>query len=240
MPRVDAIDLSHWNTVKNFSDVERAGVVGVIHKASEGDSYVDDDYASRKDAAFEAGLLWGAYHFMRPGDMREQMKHFVGVADLPPGSRMCLDHEDPTVSLDDLKEAVKVLKELMDCEVAIYSGHVIKDQLGDKYDQFLAENTSLWLAQYTSGQPDWPKTTWPTYSLWQFTDSGSCDGISGDCDLNTFAGDKEACAKWFGPVEDIEPGPSPEPGTSAITIDINTDGDVAISLTINGKNWVPG
>ncbi len=30
------IDLSHYNTVTNFSDVKAGGIVGVIHKATEG------------------------------------------------------------------------------------------------------------------------------------------------------------------------------------------------------------
>src|SRR5215471_12132865 len=75
------IDLSHWNTVKDFAAVKAAGIVGVIHKCTEGDGYADPTYDNRADAARAAGLLWGAYHFLRPGDMAAQARYFVAHAD---------------------------------------------------------------------------------------------------------------------------------------------------------------
>ena len=57
------IDLSHFNTVTSFSDIKSAGVVGIIHKATEYTNWSDPTYASRKPQALAAGLWWGAYHF---------------------------------------------------------------------------------------------------------------------------------------------------------------------------------
>src|SRR5262245_60705264 len=96
------IDLSHWNEVDDWDEVLADGIIAVIHKATEGSSYVDDTYHERKDAARQAGLLWGAYHFLRPGNMEQQAEHFCstcGDIDL-----YAADHEDPGVSLSDLKE----------------------------------------------------------------------------------------------------------------------------------------
>ena len=147
-------------------------------------------------------------------------------------SRMALDHEDPLVSLDDLCVAVNELNALMDCEIAIYSGHVIKDQLGDRYSATLAA-CSLWLAQY-GNTPSWPSTTWPTYSLWQFTDTGQCPGISGNCDLNTFNGSAEACARWIGPAEETV-----EISRGNVAMELTASGDISISISVNGKPWRP-
>jgi len=60
------VDLSHHNDVTDFSKVKAAGIVGVIHKSTEGTGFADKMYAVRRGHAIDAGLLWGAYHFLRP------------------------------------------------------------------------------------------------------------------------------------------------------------------------------
>ncbi len=57
------IDLSHWQENVNFKLDKENGIVGVIHKATQGLKYVDSKYAKRRKKAEEEGLLWGAYHF---------------------------------------------------------------------------------------------------------------------------------------------------------------------------------
>jgi len=52
------IDLSHFNTVTSFSDIKSAGVVGIIHKATQATNWSDPTYADRKQQATAAGL-WG-------------------------------------------------------------------------------------------------------------------------------------------------------------------------------------
>jgi lysozyme len=64
MPLLNAvIDLSHYNTVTSFQQVGMAGIIGIIHKATEGMNFVDAKYDEHRAAALSAGLLWGAYHF---------------------------------------------------------------------------------------------------------------------------------------------------------------------------------
>ena len=57
------IDIYHGDAVQDFARVKAAGIVGVIHKASQGGAVVDRAYASRRKLALAAGLKWGAYHF---------------------------------------------------------------------------------------------------------------------------------------------------------------------------------
>jgi lysozyme len=204
--RIDALDLSHWNEVDSFDAVYEAEVIGVIHKATEGTTYVDKTYESRQKNALAAGLRWGAYHFLKHGKAAAQMKHFLKYANLPPGARAAIDYEDPACTLTDLHEAVAALAAADDSlQIAIYSGHLIKEQLGDKHDRQLAR-CSLWLAQYTAGEPSWPKGTWPTWSLWQYTDGDvggeprSVPGVKPPMDCNSFNGSRSACDKWFGPL----------------------------------------
>ena len=60
------VDLSHHNDVADFGKVKAAGYAGIIHKATEAIGFVDKMYAIRRGHAMNAGLLWGAYHFLRP------------------------------------------------------------------------------------------------------------------------------------------------------------------------------
>ncbi|MDQ3746468.1 MAG: glycoside hydrolase family 25 protein, partial [Acidobacteriota bacterium] len=54
LPNV-VIDLSHHNTVTSFQQVKDAGILGVIHKATEGTSFVDPRYTERRTAALAVG-----------------------------------------------------------------------------------------------------------------------------------------------------------------------------------------
>jgi GH25 family lysozyme M1 (1,4-beta-N-acetylmuramidase) len=196
------VDLSHWEDVLSFEDVRASGVVGVIYKATEGSDYVDPTYAECRKEAEKAGLKWGAYHFLRPGDLRTQAQFFlkeVGT-DL---ELYCADHEDLGVSLGDLKEFLFEILRQTGKHAVIYSGHVIKEQVGDDPDQVL-EHFRLWVAHYTDeAEPDWPRQIWPKWWLWQYTEDGSCPGINGDVDRNKYAGSAEELVReWAHPRAD--------------------------------------
>lgn len=191
------VDLSHHQPDVDFHALKAGGIVGVILKATEGTTYVDDTFHARRSAAIEAGLCVSSYHFLKPGNYDDQMRHYVDTVQPPAGGRIVLDHEDPGVSLDNLKKCVEGF---VGVEVTIYSGNLIKEQLGTKFDEFLAVRTSLWIAHYTGAdKPKWPDRTWPAWSLWQFTDHATVKGIPTPVDGNRWNGSAENLVKWFGP-----------------------------------------
>lgn len=205
------VDLSHWNPTPNWKTLRANGTFGCIHKATQGVSMVDDQLFSRAQGAIAAGLGWSTYHYLERGNIDKQMKHYFNTVDPRPGERMVIDHE-ADASLDELKKAVKLLLGTpRNLQVTVYSGHTIKDQLGDTCDEYLRDNTSLWIAHYAS-QPTWPKATWPAWSLWQYTDKASVAGISQPVDGDNWNGSVENLIKWFGPAAPApEPEPEPEP-----------------------------
>jgi lysozyme len=190
------IDLSHHNADVDFVEMKNAGVVGVVHKATEGETYLDNTYHARRFEAQGEGLLWGAYHFLRPGDMAKQASFFVamaGDADL-----YAADHEDAGVSLNDLKAFLAAVQLYSGKLCVIYSGHVLKEQLGGKHDPALARHR-LWLAQYGTDHPTWPNATWPAWWLWQWTEHGDCPGVAGYVDCDRFDGNAaQLQAEWAG------------------------------------------
>jgi lysozyme len=238
MPTIHALDISHYQSVSSFTDIAIAGIVGIIHKATEGTSFVDKNYVGRRDPALAAGLKWSAYHFLKHGNIAAQMEHFVETADLAPGSRGAIDYEDAACTLDDLAEALETLEGLdPTMQICIYAGSLLKEQVGKAIYDWLMPYP-LWLAQYTSGTPSWPKQIWPQWALWQFSDKGSVKGVSAPVDVNTFNGSAENCAKWFGPVEQPAPLP-PEPGEASVKIAIEVSGEVAVGIQVNGQDWYP-
>jgi lysozyme len=194
IPKV--IDIYHGDHVLSFEDIYNAGIRGVIHKATEGRTLSDSAYASRRLEALDAGMLWGAYHFLRPGDMKGQARRFVDTAQPTEATLLAADHEDPKVRLSDLLDfLVEVAAETGGVEAVIYSGFLIKEQLAGNSKMILPYR--LWLAQY-SATPKWP-SIWQKPFLWQYTEAGSVPGIKGHVDLNSFDGsDDDLMKQWSG------------------------------------------
>jgi len=206
IPRV--VDISHHNSGKfDFAAVAKAGVWGVIHKASQGRSYVDPTYADRRNAVRGAGLLWGAYHFNTGESVTAQVDNFMKAAKPDASTLMVLDFEDNPSSQMSIQQAVEFLRTLeirLGRKGAIYGGNRIKENVGklDTSDRAYITSHKLWLCQYG------PKAVlppgWSKYWLWQFTGDGigptphSIAGIPGNgIDINTYDGTREQLtAEW--------------------------------------------
>lgn len=203
------IDIYRGENVHSFQDAYKWGIRGVIHKATEGTGYKDATYAGRKNAARTAGLLWGAYHFFRPGNVSAQVDWFIKSAGVDDNMLLALDHEDGRCSSDMAKDFLSQLEAKTGIKPVLYSGNTIKEQLGNRVDPVLGRYR-LWLAQYST---KWAtQRTWNQPWLWQFTGDGlgqkphEVDGITHQggkgIDINHFFGDEAKLrAEWVnGPI----------------------------------------
>jgi GH25 family lysozyme M1 (1,4-beta-N-acetylmuramidase) len=231
------VDLSHWNPMPDWAKLLAGGVTGVILKATEGTTYIDPTWRERALDAMLAGLAVGTYHFLKAGNPAGQMDFYIAETNkvMPLGSRVCIDHEE-TATLAELEQAVlRIRDQRPDLQVTVYSGHLIKEQLGSVRSAVLADNTSLWIAQYTTAAaPSWPKSTWPAWSLWQYTDKAKVTGISQPVDGNRFNGSDENALKWLRPVAEPGPDPVPEP-ESRVSVSISVPYGTEVSVSVNGK-----
>lgn len=236
---VKCIDISHHQDFPNFEQVRAAGVIAMIHKCTEGSSYVDPNRGKNCKNAIDAGIAVATYHWLSPGSSpTKQMQFYLDNLQPVDGERVVIDYEEDGCTLNDLHEAVEaLLADPRNLHVTIYSGHLLKEQLNGSYDQLLSENTDLWLAQYTSGTPSWSKGTYPEWTLWQYSESGSINGISGSLvDLNRFAGSDEELLDWINPYKSIKPPrPKPEPEMATVHLNVQTSGLVEVSVAINGE-----
>lgn len=198
------IDLSHHNHVADWAAVRRAGVVAVVHKATEGATWRDPRYAERREQARAAGLLFGSYHFSSGVDPRAQAQNYLAHADPRPDELICLDFEDSTAGRNmDLAGAeafVAAIRAATGRLPVVYGGRLLRETLAGVTASPLSA-CPLWHARFADAPKGVP-TLWSRWTFWQYTDGASgpepreVDGI-GPCDRDLFNGDEaEFCRRW--------------------------------------------
>jgi len=238
------VDLSHYNTIpQSLIPARDAGILGVIHKATEGQGYTDDKLKARWSLAQDAELLWGVYHFVRPGSMSDQVDDFLAAAEpySDDNTLYALDYEDDGVSIDDVVEFMTMVEERTGRSPVIYSGNVLKEMLSPSDGRL--SGYRLWLAQYndTFSLP-------PTFSeawLWQYSDGShgptphSVPGINSPVDCNAYVGSGDLVAEWAGGTGTV-PGPTPTGQVITITItDPSGQATVDVAKTAASRAQAP-
>lgn len=230
---INVIDMYHGNVVTGaaFADLRKAGIMAIIHKASQGSRYRDPAYSGRRKNAEDAGLLWGAYHFMDASEPIKQAENFLeasGISD-PNSSPIMLacDYENNGQSTAALHQCMTFMQEVdrnsppgVSC--VLYSGNLIRETLQPHagghqnpdmhgYETFFQMHR-LWLAEY--GPKEKVPFPWnmpiakssneaasiaaPGVWLWQFTERGRVNPLTGNTDGNFFDGDFDALkARWL-------------------------------------------
>lgn len=199
---IDAIvDLSHHNGPVDLATAKQGGILGIIHKATQGLAYTDSQYASRKRFAETLGFLWGAYHFGDGTDGAMQALHFLDVSDLGPETLLVLDLEENTLGESmGLKQAYDFITTIYQNTSqwggkwpVLYGGFYLRQLLAGKPDAML-QNCPLWLADYRETPEVLPG--WTDWKLLQYTDKGEVPGI-GVCDRDKFNGDQTQLEKFW-------------------------------------------
>lgn len=186
------LDISHHNTVLSFQDIYKAGIRGIIHKASQGTTVVDTTYAKRRKDALWAGHLWGAYHWITSANIKQQVSAFLKAADPNENTLLACDAERNDIpgwnaNLDQIKEFLQLLFDKTGQRPKLYGGEYLKSILDGRPDPFLSQH-DLWLSQYGPKAvcpPGWSKP-WG----WQFSEHGKIDGmgVDGNVDFNSYDG----------------------------------------------------
>lgn len=205
------VDIYHGNGIGQrrdesggFKAFRGSGGVGVIHKASQGVSMMDDAYARRRLLAKSVGLLWGAYHFNTGESPAAQVRHFFDAAKPDDHTLMALDFEDnphSEMNIEQAREFLTIADRKLGRKLMIYGGNRLKELLPHR-DEFFGAHR-LWLCQYGS-HPKLP-TSWTEYWLWQYAADGEgpqphhVPGVPGNPDVNTSERTVEQLgAEWAG------------------------------------------
>lgn len=229
------VDLSHHNTIpKDLKEAKAFGVAGIIHKCTESTGYVDDKCKARWSLATNAGLLWGTYHFLRPGKIEDQVSHYLKnaapVSD--ENSLLCCDYEDEKIPLHDVAKFMRMIDEETGMSPVLYSGHVLREKC-QKEDPEDLVNYRLWMAQY-GPEVDLP-VGWDMYWLWQYTDQGEVPGINPPTDLNRYEGElADLTSEWTGSREPISP-PEPIPPAEDLVVNVEVFVDAPPGVKVDVK-----
>ena len=198
-PTVSGIDVSSYQGTIDWARVAGSGRKFGIAKASEGTGYTDPTFAGNWSGMAKNGMLRGAYHFFRASvDAVAQAQHFVSiVGKLGPNDFTMLDLEvtDGQSAATVASRALtwlKTVEQMTGKMPIVYTGpSFFQSTLGNPAG-FVAY--PLVIANYGVNCPDVPGS-WKTWTMWQYSSTGSVPGIAGNVDEDTFNGDLAALQK---------------------------------------------
>ena len=190
----EGIDVSSFQGTVDWDAAVADGVTFAIARVSQGD-LMDPEFETNWRAIEEAGALRGAYQFFEPGgDPAEQAQIFVdAVGELGPCDLPGTLDVQTTDGLTPNEIAAKVATwvDIVSAGTGrlpmIYTGRIFWND-NVQTDQFA--NLPLWLAQYGGDCPNVPDA-WSSWTMWQYTPTGSVAGIDGSVNLDVFNGSFE-------------------------------------------------
>lgn len=197
---IKIVDISHWNELKDAVSLATK-VNGVFAKATDGASYTDQTFAPKIQAARDAGMFTGAYHFFRPLDDPEQQASLFSVragvfsplglaVDLEPTQNPNHPEQWAEKSVDENCTAVlkflSVISQKWKGLPYIYTTKFFMETFLKGLD---LSNYPLWVADYNQDHvtPTLPPF-WKGWDMWQCNEHDSEPGIVGDDDLDVFNG----------------------------------------------------
>lgn len=217
------IDISNWQGNVDFAQVKNSGVQIVFMKATEGNYYVDVKLNANYQGSKNNGLLVGFYHFFKASiDAKVQAKYFVdNIQGKTPDCRLALDIETSDgFNSSDFSNKCFVFLE----EVKRLSG---KDVVVYTYTNFAQTSLTsslsaypVWIAHYGVTTPG-NNPIWSNWVGFQYSDSGSISGVSGNCDLDTFT-DGILLGRTVVPIPPVNGGGSTGSGTLTQTYTVQS------------------
>lgn len=202
-------DVSHHQPRVDFRLVRDAGVLAIVHKATQGVSFVDDRYKPRRELARSVGLLYGGYHFGTSHDVDGQVAHFLAQLDDDDLAVLDVERDPARPTSMTLAAAEAFVARVAEARggrwpVVYGGGDYLRDVLKPGADSPLAR-CALWWARYSATPGTRFPRPWRAPTLWQYTEGKvgpeprSLPGV-GPCDRDAFAGsDEELRALWKRP-----------------------------------------
>jgi len=200
---VRGIDVSHHQGAIGWRRVKASGVDFAYLKASEGGDHRDRTFSVNAQAAAQAGLPTGAYHFFtlcKPGE--EQARNFLTATatarlrlapaiDLEFGGN-CAARPARRDFHRELARYIRVVRAVTGREPVLY---VTEDFHAAYIAQSPFQRRSMWVRDLVGGLN---KPAHARVIIWQYGARGRVPGIEGPVDLNAWVGDEAAFARTLG------------------------------------------
>lgn len=197
---LEGVDVSHFNGSPDWAAANADGAQFAIAKATEGQTFTDEEYARNMAEADAIGLPFTAYHFARPdttaNDAVLEADHFLAVSNLRGR------HLVPVLDLEvngglgprKLRAWAKAWLARVEANLGVKpiiytSPSFWKDRMGNSR-WFADHGYRLWIAHWNVTQPTVPAHNWGGHgwTLWQYDNCGTVAGIQGCVDLDRYRG----------------------------------------------------
>jgi lysozyme len=211
---VPGIDVSRWQGNINWTSVKNSGVEFAFVKATEGVDFVDSKFHANMQGARAAGVMVGPYHFCRvdsyiddPMDPVNEANDFLEAIlpyyetgwHLPPVADVEGLPDFPTIAEERafISNWVQIFSDTIHKKLGVRPLiYTSKSGANTYYTPSVAAGHDLWIAWWkgtgTSSPPLESDTPlWDPWVFWQWTDSSSVPGISGNVDGDVFRGTTE-------------------------------------------------
>lgn len=187
---VRGIDVSSHNGLMNLDAAAADGIDFIFIKASEGDTFRDNNFRINYDKASHAGLKIGAYHYFRfdVGGVA-QAKNFIkaiGNRQLDLGVAIDVEESHNALERDSAKIAHRLSAMVEYLNLSGYRVTFYSNREG--YYEYLKDvvpGACLWICSLNSS---------PINAEWtfrQYYHKGKVKGIRGDVDLDVFCGNRK-------------------------------------------------
>lgn len=259
-PFMAGIDVSGGQGAITWSSVAGAGVKFAYMKASQGTYDHDSGFNANWSGSKAAGVIRGAYHFLDPTESGvTQANYFLSImgtlepGDLPP----MLDAECPTSNnaTDDClgtgasgaasgAAITQVMNDWLTTVKAATGRTPVIYSYGSWFTDVNVVTTGmqaypLWIADYSGTTCFNIPSPWTSAAMWQYGDTGTVAGISGQVDTDHFLGTAAQLAAFTSagdggaPVQPFA-APSQVNGNDALSLVNWADGHVEVYATKTG------
>jgi lysozyme len=201
---VKGIDVSTYQGTINWTSVKADGVVYAMIRVSDGLNSPDAKFAANWSGSRAAGVIHGAYQYFEPGqdpiaqaDMLLAKMGDFKADDLPP----TLDVEAtgglaPAAVATNVKKWLAHVKAAVGRDPIVYTGFYFwRDSVGGAD----VLPSVLFHAQYTTAACPNIAAPWTDWAFWQYTSTGTVNGITGSVDTDRWNGTKAQLMAFLGP-----------------------------------------
>ncbi len=195
-PTLFGIDVSKWQGTINWAQVKAGGVQYAFIRVSDGITTIDEKFPANWAGAKANNIPRGVYQFFRPNrDAIEQARIVIdhldmyGMGELPPVIDVeATGDQTPAVVAQQVGLWIDEIETTLGVRPIIYSGSYFWD---DNVKSTAFSDYPFWIAHYTSASCPRLPAAWADWTFWQYSSTGTVSGISGDCDMNRYAGTLE-------------------------------------------------
>ncbi len=220
--RFKGIDVSKYQGSVNWQEVKNSGVQFAMIRTGYGgdtedwDSQTDPYFESNYAGATGAGIKVGVYHYSYATDVSMAEEEAEFCLHILKGRHLdypvAYDVEDPKqsgLSADTMAQIVRAFCSRIEqagYRAVVYSYVTFYNS---KLTSPLVSQYDTWIANYTTDSaPHFSRS----YTMWQYTSSGSVPGVSGACDLDYSyvdysggGGSTESSGSSSAPAESLDP-----------------------------------